>query len=149
MMWFDAGWVKSCRESKASDPTHKPAFISQDAAPPLLCSSCPKRDADTDYVMTHTRKTLPIHAHQAGLVVVSESYILSGNVDSLLIRLRGGHWPRMTSSFGLSPGYTHMQPQKDAESIDQGTETLPSQMAFGLILQTRIAALLPTNLPAR
>lgn len=53
MMWFDAGWVKSCRESKACDPTHKPAFISQEAAPPLLCSSCPKRDADTDYVTTH------------------------------------------------------------------------------------------------
>ena len=53
MVWFDAGWVESCRESKACDPTHKSAFISQDAASSLLCSSCLKRDADIDYVMTH------------------------------------------------------------------------------------------------
>lgn len=53
MVWFDAGWVKSCRESKACDLTHTSAFTSQEAAPSLLCSSCLRRDADTDCVVTH------------------------------------------------------------------------------------------------
>lgn len=154
MMWFDAGWVNSCRESKACDPTRKSAFISQDAAPSLLCSSCLKRDADIDYVMTHPHtKTLQIHAHQASLLVLNESDILSGNVTQ-----GPGFSADPTEGMPLAPHdfivwmkpwiHSHAAPERCGKHWPGHWDSLPFQMAFGQILHTLTPALL-TDLPGR